>query len=72
MIKIKINKDGYLEINRRGKMVIQRCYPGGDSAIGCCHACPAFEEPIIDDVITLQICMTSLRCLGAEFQDDRR
>ena len=73
MIKVKINKNGNLSLNRAGELKLQYC-PRHDGACG--DHCPLFEEPFEDShttgVITVCLCDTTITCEKDEIQDDRK
>lgn len=48
-MEIKINKDGFLEIKRAGKLKLQYCphmdFGDGEGTAPCSDSCPLFGEP---------------------------
>ena len=68
MLKGKIDSEGRLHIQRRGRMKMQRCQ---DSTSACRDTCPLFGEPhIIHDDVRLTIC-EDLELAFADFSDER-
>ena len=80
-MKGKIDKDGFLYIERAGKYILQYCpFSGSSDVTECCHWCALFGEPeIIEDItdpngnkyniITLELCKKIL--YFNEFTDKR-
>jgi len=72
MIKMKIDKPGFLCILRGSKLKLQGCM---EKYHYCSDECPAFQEPrldpIEDDEVVLQLCCTTHRCKQEEFLDER-
>jgi hypothetical protein len=76
-VKIKINKSGWLLINRAGKWKAQDCRQGhADASFAfppCCDDCPLFGEPfeISPKMVGLSLCKTTLYCDLHDFEDER-
>lgn len=77
-MKIRIDKDGFLAIERGGKMKPQNCpydNPPIDSIPAKCgHWCPLFGEPEFtsENVMMLGICNDKyLICDVKDFEDER-
>jgi len=72
MIKIKIDKSGFLWILRGSKLKLQSCM---EKYHYCSDECPAFQEhqqdPIEDDEVILNLCCTTHICKREEFLDER-
>ncbi len=67
-MKIKINDDGYLEIERAGKFKEQYCPSGGK----CGDGCALFEElEKEDDCIILRLCKKVYLIKQKDFTDER-
>lgn len=59
MLKGKIDKHGYLWIERKGWMLPMQCRPAGTASIdggfyGCGHVCPHFGEPTVEQVVDFE------------------
>ena len=71
-MRIKIDKDGYLEIERAGEMMAQEC-PFSDGNRDCGDHCPLFGEPDMEEggsfVGSINLCHN--RYLGGEIIDER-
>lgn len=75
-MKGKIDKGGFLYIERAGEYVKQFC-PFSAGSYDCCHWCALFGEPDITDpngnqynIITLELCKKTL--YFNEFTDERK
>ena len=77
-MKIKIDENGLLSLERAGKMKPQRCpYKANYSTleITCGDWCPAFGEPYGTETIFLCLCREvgdELQCKQEDFTDERR
>ncbi len=74
-MKVKINKEGILEIERNGEFKSQFC-PFIMTSIGdmvnCGDWCPLFGEPeLLGHTITLEICRTKFVLNDNDFKDER-
>jgi len=71
-IKYKINEDGNLEIERKGKGFIPQYCPFAEEHCGL--YCPMFGEPelVLDDLIELELCKITLVCNERDFKDERK
>ena len=71
-MKIKIDEDGWLWLERAGKMKSQFCiHCDGDR---CGDWCPAFGEPYGTETIHLYLCREvggALQCKPEDFTDER-
>jgi hypothetical protein len=78
MIKIKINKDGNLELLRKNKLKEQFCIYNNENSCG--DWCPMFRELELNskyyndnnyDEYLLRLCKTGYKFLKDEFMDER-
>lgn len=70
-MKIKINKYGNLEIERKGQWREQAC-PFGLGQENCGDKCALFEEPIVTDYCyQLTLCRKTYKGLTEDFTDER-
>lgn len=72
-MKIKINQQGYLEIERSIVSRKQWC-PYSSGNIQCGDHCPLFHEPVGtkgEGYISLELCQTMYTIPFAEFSDER-
>jgi len=72
-MRIKINKNGILEIERKGKWAEQLCPFSDPGKADCCgHWCPLFEEPVITDYCyQFNLCRKTYKGLVEDFTDER-
>jgi hypothetical protein len=75
-MKIKINKEGNLEIDRKGQWKQQNCpfAEAGEAycADPCGGWCPLFEEPVITGYcFQLALCRKTYKGLIENFTDER-
>lgn len=76
-MKIKIDKNGFLHIERAGQMKGQDCPYASRTDYGtssCGDWCPHFKEPHLwakHDNIEIKTCKASLSCATADFTDER-
>lgn len=73
-MKAKIDKDGFLWIERSGKMKAQHC-PENHTLSNCGDWCPLFDEPVLTDEsmgkrAILRLCSAEL--ILSEFEDLRK
>ncbi len=78
MIKIKINKDGNLELLRKNKLKQQFCMYNNENICG--DWCPMFREPELNskyysddnyDSYLLRLCNTGYKFIKDELVDER-
>lgn len=72
-LKIVINENGVLILNRAGKLKNQY-YPFTNFAENCGDVCPLFNEPFFYDehkMVEIPLCEDSLTCEYEEFEDRR-
>ena len=70
MIKVRIDDNGTLELNRAGKLKFQE-WPNTEG-VYCGDWCPLFEEPIIEGTsVYMRLCHRFITCDAAEFEDLR-
>ena len=70
-LKIVINENGDLVLNRAGKLKIQHCRFGSQQE-NCGDDCPLFNEPVIGGrAAAIEICRDSLWCETVAFEDRR-
>jgi hypothetical protein len=78
-MKIEIDKNGYLHIERAGRMKKQSC-PCRSGKLGefmeCGDWCPLFSEPFYTDenrIVHIGLChRTKISCKTADFTDERK
>ena len=78
-MKIRINKKGWLEIERAGKFKQQLCPHGSSDEERCGDWCPLFGEPFFETIskledkkiVSLSLCKTIIYCDTDEFRDER-
>ena len=72
-MKIVIDVNGYLHLERAGDMNLQICPFDNRVAVSPCgHWCPMFTEPEdTGDYTLLRLCNTNLLCTNEDFSDLR-